>query len=110
MVRDLQKVGLEAYEGDMATFRLPDDIKADVVFIKNAGFMTQEQLDEVVADEGLVVVNNWHGAADYMSESCPDYSLIDAGVSGASGFNVYGVAPLDDTNTLYGFQRTAPTN
>jgi butyrate kinase len=59
--------------GDMHTYELPDGSLADVVMILNAGYLTEEELDKVVAYGGLVLINDWHDAATYMQGSCPSY-------------------------------------
>jgi hypothetical protein len=66
----------EFYRANMHAFRLPDNLKADVTLILNAGYMTQGELTNVVLKGGLVIVNNWHGAASYMQENCDGYDMI----------------------------------
>lgn len=104
-IEDVKKAGFEGYVGDMHTFELPDEEKADIVLILNAGYMESEQLDKVVSPNGVVIVNNWHGAKDYMEENCPDYQITAITSPEVGEFNVYGMTP-EDTNTLYAFVRT----
>lgn len=65
----------EFYRADMHDFRLPEDVRADITLLLNAGYMTEDELDRVTALDGLVIVNDWHGTAQYMLERCPSYNL-----------------------------------
>ena len=85
----------EFYRADMHSFKLPDGIAADVTLILNAGYMTEEELNDVVAENGIVIVNDWHSAATYMSENCPSYKLVKK------------VEYTDDSNNLFVFKKKA---
>lgn len=67
----------EFYRANMHDFILPDNVLADVTLIFNAGYMTEAELDKVVADNGIVIVNEWHKAASYMWDNCPSYVFAD---------------------------------
>lgn len=88
----------EVYQDEMEHFRLPDNLRADLVLIYNAGHMTPESLDEIVKPGGIVVVNEWHGAASYMREHCPNYQ--HAGM----------VEAEDSTLDLHVFRRQSEEN
>jgi hypothetical protein len=66
----------EFYRADMHRFELPEGLSADVTLIFNATYMTSDELDKVVAQEGIVLINDWHGGATYMLENCPNYQFI----------------------------------
>lgn len=66
----------EFFREDMHDFVLPDGELADVTLIFNAGYMTQSELNRIVSDGGIVIVNDWHGAATYMSANCPNYEQV----------------------------------
>lgn len=101
-VHDVSSGGFEAHVADMHTYKLPDGIKADIVLILNAGHMTEEELKKVTADGGLVIVNDWHGAASYMKGECPNFELQE-GVSSEQNVHASG-GDKNDTNTLYVFK------
>lgn len=67
---------LEFHRADMHGFKLPDELKADVTLILNAGYMSQDELDIVTAPRGIVIVNDWHDAYKYMQTYCPGYELV----------------------------------
>lgn len=71
----------EFYLTEMNNFELPEGIMADMVLIYNAGHLDQESLDKVTKVGGVVIVNEWHGVASYMKDSCPNYeplSVVEA--------------------------------
>lgn len=65
----------EFYQADMHDFRLPDELRADITLILNAGYLTEDELNAVTTLDGLVIVNDWHDAAQYMQQRCPSYTL-----------------------------------
>jgi len=73
-IMKLQEAQYEAYAADMHEF-VPSEF-ADVVVIFNAGYMTQEELEKVTKPGSIVVVNNYHNAATFMRDECPDFSLV----------------------------------
>ena len=97
--------GFELYEEDMHEFVLPDGLKADITMILNAGHMTEAELDRVVADSGIVIINNWHNGANYMLENCPGYRLVEDITSGTRVYTA-ALAGSDDANMLFVFQKT----
>lgn len=84
----------EFYRDDMHSFTLPDGIKADLTLILNATYMTQGELNNVVAPGGIVVINDWHSGATFMKAHCPDYQLLGSVDMGDP-----------DVNDLYIFKR-----
>lgn len=73
VVDEMAAAGYEAKVADMKSF-IPDE-PADVVVVFNAGYIEQDQLKRVLKPNGLVIVNNYHRAATFMRDSCPDFSL-----------------------------------
>lgn len=73
-VEAMRRSGYEAYKADRDEF-VPDD-PADIVVIFNAGYAAEEHLKKVTKPGSLVIVNDWHHAATFMNESCPDFSLV----------------------------------
>jgi hypothetical protein len=103
IAEELIQNGFELYVEDMQQFLLPEGLKADVTLILNAGYLPEEQLDKVVAGDGIVIINDWHGGATYMIENCRGYELV-RGLQ--SEHNVYDAqGSRDDANTLYVFQK-----
>jgi len=100
---ELKLNGFELYKEDMHEFILPDDLKADITLILNAGHMTETELDRVVADNGIVLINNWHNGANFMIENCPGYELVEGIVSNQNVFSAQG--SRDDSNMLYVFNK-----
>lgn len=90
-MHEVAREGFETYQADMHSFTLPDGLLADMVLILNAGFMTEQELDHVTKPDALVIVNNWHGAHDFMQRQCPGYHLV--GAEDDSGYT-------SDTNTV----------
>lgn len=89
--------GYEFYRADMEKFELPDQLLADLVVIYNAGYLNETALDKVTKPGGLVVVNNYHKAADYMLEKCPGYNVQ----------KVFNIDNDNETLNLHVFQREA---
>lgn len=97
----MHRGGFEAYTADMHEYKLPDGLTADIVLILNAGHMTEDELREVLSEKGIVIVNDWHGAASYMRTECPGFELQE---NIKSAQNVHGSeGNLRDTNTLFVF-------
>lgn len=67
----------EFYRDNMHSFTLPDGLKADLTLILNAGYMTQEELNNVVASSGIVIINDWHGGSTFIKTNCPNYQLLE---------------------------------
>lgn len=107
-MHDVASGNFEAHTADMHTYELPDGLKADVVLILNASYMTDDELRKVTADGGLVIVNDHHDAAMYMQGECPNFEL-QAGIS--SKLNVHASdGDRNNKETLYVFRRRAEEN
>lgn len=111
-MHDMTGQGFEAYEADMHDFVLPDGLKADLVLILNAGYMTEEELDRVTNPDGLVVVNDWHDASSFMQRECPGYDLV--GAEDELGYvtdlsTIQSERFANNTNALYVFKRNDST-
>lgn len=104
-IENVKKRFPDAQIGDMHTFQLPEDLKADITLIMNAGHMPQEELDKVVADNGLVLVNDWHSAGTFMRAECPNYRFV-TGLQ-TTGHAVYSdpTQQNNDSNALFVFKR-----
>lgn len=90
-------IAFEFYRDDMHTFILPDNLKADLLLLLNAEqTMTQEELNNVMQVGGVVAANNWHGAANYIADECPNYQLTGRFSNGG-----------DSSHELYAFKRMA---
>lgn len=75
-MRTMTDGGYEAYTGDHNLF-IPE-VLADVVILFNAGVIPNDQLKKVTKADALVVVNNYHLAATFMAQHCPDFELVGA--------------------------------
>jgi hypothetical protein len=87
----------EFYRADMHDFRLPSGLRADITLILNAGYMTEDELNSITTLDGLVIVNDWHDAAQYMQQRCPGYPLRTR------------ITMDQPENDLYVFQRQSAT-
>lgn len=74
--KDHREQPFEFYRADMHSFRLPENLRADVVLIVNVECMTEAKLRKITNQHGIIIANNRNSAAEYMLEHCPNYALI----------------------------------